>query len=96
MVDLARKFDMTPAAVGYAVQRGEKIAEVSACGSILHPDCKTVDLLEEAFMGGRFGKYGDIKRKTQIRNRRPLQKDMERLRHAPRRKKAELARLEGK
>jgi len=27
MVDLARKFDMTPAAVGYAVQRGEKIAK---------------------------------------------------------------------
>jgi len=27
MVDLARKFDMTPAAVSYAVQRGEKIAK---------------------------------------------------------------------
>ena len=27
MVDLARKFDMTPAAVSYAVQRGEKMAK---------------------------------------------------------------------
>ena len=27
MVDLAKKFDMTPAAVSYAVQRGEKIAK---------------------------------------------------------------------
>jgi len=27
MVDLAIKFDMTPAAVSYAVQRGEKIAK---------------------------------------------------------------------
>jgi len=26
MVDLARKFDITPAAVSYAVQRGEKMA----------------------------------------------------------------------
>jgi transcriptional regulator CtsR len=26
-VDLARKFDMTPAAVSYAVQRGEKVAK---------------------------------------------------------------------
>ena len=27
MVDLARKFDITPAAVSYAVQRGEKMAK---------------------------------------------------------------------
>jgi hypothetical protein len=27
MVDLARKFDVTPAAVGGAVQRGEKMAK---------------------------------------------------------------------
>ena len=27
LVDLARKFDITPAAVSYAVQRGEKIAK---------------------------------------------------------------------
>ena len=27
MVDLARKLDMTPAAVSYAVQRGEKMAK---------------------------------------------------------------------
>jgi hypothetical protein len=27
MVDLARKFEMTPAAVSYAVQRGEKTAK---------------------------------------------------------------------
>jgi hypothetical protein len=27
MVDLARKFDITPGAVSYAVQRGEKIAK---------------------------------------------------------------------
>jgi putative transposase len=27
MVDLARKFDITPAAVSYAVQRGEKLAK---------------------------------------------------------------------
>ena len=27
MVDVARKFDMTPAAVSYAVQRGEKMAK---------------------------------------------------------------------
>ena len=27
MVDLARKFDITPAAVNYAVQRGEKMAK---------------------------------------------------------------------
>ena len=27
MVDLARKFDMTPAAVSYAVHRGEQIAK---------------------------------------------------------------------
>jgi len=27
MVDLARKFDITPAAVSYAVQRGEKTAK---------------------------------------------------------------------
>ena len=27
IVDLARKFDMTPTAVSYAVQRGEKIAK---------------------------------------------------------------------
>jgi len=27
MVDLARKFDITPAAVSYAVQRGEKVAK---------------------------------------------------------------------
>ena len=27
MVDLARKFDITPPAVSYAVQRGEKLAK---------------------------------------------------------------------
>ena len=27
MMDLARKFDITPAAVSYAIQRGEKIAK---------------------------------------------------------------------
>ncbi|GAG22159.1 unnamed protein product [marine sediment metagenome] len=27
MVDLAKKFDITPAAVSYAVQRGEKMAK---------------------------------------------------------------------
>jgi putative transposase len=27
MVDLARKFDITPAAISYAVQRGEKMAK---------------------------------------------------------------------
>jgi hypothetical protein len=27
MVDLARRFDITPAAVSYAVQRGEKMAK---------------------------------------------------------------------
>jgi hypothetical protein len=27
MVDLARKFDMTPAAVSYAVKRGKQIAK---------------------------------------------------------------------
>jgi len=27
MVDLARRFDVTPGAVSYAVQRGEKIAK---------------------------------------------------------------------
>ena len=27
VVDLARKFDLTPAAVSYAVQRGEKMAK---------------------------------------------------------------------
>ena len=27
MVDLARRFDMTPSAVSYALQRGEKIAK---------------------------------------------------------------------
>ena len=27
VVDLARKFDLTPAAVSYAVQRGEKLAK---------------------------------------------------------------------
>jgi hypothetical protein len=31
MVDLARKFDMTPAAVRYAVQRGEQIAKDQGC-----------------------------------------------------------------
>jgi transcriptional regulator CtsR len=27
MVDLARKFDVTPAAVSYAIERGEKMAK---------------------------------------------------------------------
>ena len=31
MVDLARKFDITPAAVSYAVQRGEKLAKEGGC-----------------------------------------------------------------
>ena len=31
MVDLARKFDITPAAVSYAVQRGEKMARERGC-----------------------------------------------------------------
>lgn len=31
MVDLARKLDMTPAAVSYAVQRGEKMAKKQGC-----------------------------------------------------------------
>ena len=30
MVDLARKFDLTPAAISYAVQRGEKLVKERA------------------------------------------------------------------
>ena len=38
-------------------------------------------------MGGRFGKYGDFKRKGRIRQSRVLKRDVERLRHASRRLK---------
>jgi len=38
-------------------------------------------------MGGRFGKYGDFKRKASIRRSRLLKRDVERLRHISRRLK---------
>jgi hypothetical protein len=38
-------------------------------------------------MGGRFGKYGDFKRKGRIRRSRLLKRDVERLRHTSRRLK---------
>ena len=38
-------------------------------------------------MGGRFGKYGDFKRKVRIRQSRLLKRDVERLRHTSRRLK---------
>jgi hypothetical protein len=38
-------------------------------------------------MGGRFGKYGDFKRKFRIRQSRLLKRDVERLRHTSRRLK---------
>jgi len=38
-------------------------------------------------MGGRFGKYGDFKRKARIRRSRLLKRDVERLRHTSRRLK---------
>jgi hypothetical protein len=38
-------------------------------------------------MGGRFGKYGDFKRKARIRRSRLLKRDVERLRQTSRRLK---------
>jgi hypothetical protein len=38
-------------------------------------------------MGGRFGKYGDFKRKVRIRQSRLLKRDVERRRHTSRRLK---------
>jgi hypothetical protein len=38
-------------------------------------------------MGGRFGKYGDFKRKARIRRSRPFGKDIERLKQRSRRLK---------
>jgi hypothetical protein len=38
-------------------------------------------------MGGRFGKYGDIKRKARLRRSRVLKKNVYRLKHKSRRLK---------
>ena len=38
-------------------------------------------------MGGRFGKYGDVKRKARIRRSRRLKRDVERVRQISRRLK---------
>lgn len=38
-------------------------------------------------MGGRFGKYGNIKRKARLRRSRALKKDVFRLKHKSRRLK---------
>jgi len=38
-------------------------------------------------MGGRFGKYGDFKRKVRIRQSRLLKRDVERRKHTSRRLK---------
>ena len=39
-------------------------------------------------MGGRFGKYGDHKRKQRLRRNRPLKKEVDKTKQLPRKDKA--------
>ena len=47
-------------------------------------------------MGGRFGKYGDFKRKERIRRNRPLRKHVNRLKYLQRKGKGNRIKLQSK